>query len=79
MLEEIPFDTRKQATLCLQHLINHKEFFHLKDDLMGMGESINCSHVSWILSLLSSSLIYHFTRDLTFEVGNAHLSHLFQL
>lgn len=51
MLEEIAFDVRKQATLCLQHCINHKEFFHLKDDLIGMGESINCSHVPWILSL----------------------------
>lgn len=79
MLEEIAFDTRKQATLCLQHFINHKEFPHLKDYLMGMGESINCSHVSWILSLLSSSLIYHFTRDLIFEVCNAHLSHFLQL
>ena len=39
MLEEIAFDMRKQATLCLQHFTNHKESFHLKDYLMGMGEN----------------------------------------
>lgn len=45
MVEERAFDMRKQATLCLQYFINHKDFFffHLKDDLMGMGVNAKMS------------------------------------
>lgn len=78
MIEERAFDMRKQATLCLQYFINHKDFFPSERWFDGHGGECKNVRVS-ILSLLSSSLDYHFSRDIIFEGCNVHLSHLFQL